>query len=301
MSINFDNVFPFNQIETVTRDGQEMVKYPKTYIRCFTAPDGSKYAGKRCWMLSEFAQPGFHVHPAFMNEGQELDCFLSGAFEASNNGGKPESKSGKTPWVNISYTDAVAKCLLRNTGAPGSEQYGWHIETVYEYHFLSLLMLIEKGTPDMQTAIGSGNINGSGCVATGSTNATWRGRHECWANAWEIVDGLKTGSSGQALIWDKNGNHVYHDTGKIIADKGFAKGSTDNYDLGDLFIPADDGEGGTYSGSTADGVWTAANCVLYLGGSWYDGARDGAFAFYSYCGASYSDSSIGFRLGKYDI
>lgn len=301
MALNFNDVFPYNAIETVTRDGQKMVKYPKTYVKCIDGPDGSAYAGKRCWLISEFPKEGFHVHPAFMNAGQELDYFLLGAYEASNNNGKPESLPDKTPWVNINTTDAIAKCLLRNTGAAGSEQYGWHIESIYEYQFVSLLMLIELGNADVQTAIGNGNINGSGCVKTGTTNAVWRGLHEHWANAWEIVDGLKTGASGQALIWDKNGNHTYCDTGKVIADKGFAKGATESYDLGDVFIPADDGSGGTYSASTGDGVWTGSNTVCYLGGGWHHGAQAGAFAFHVYSGASDSAGDLGFRLAKYDI
>ena len=302
MAIDFTNVFPMNKIETVTRDGQQMVKYPKTYMKKITGPAGSKYAGRPCWLLSEFPSDDSHIHPAFMNGGKELDYFLRGSYEASNNGsGIPQSLTGKTPWVNISYTDALAACLKRNTGAAGSEQYGWHMSTFYEYEFASLLMLIEYGNPDMQSMIGSGNINGSGCVATGSTNAVWRGLHEHWGNSWEIVDGLKTGSSGQVLIWDKLGNHEYQDTGKIVADKGFATGSTDKYDLGDVFIPADDGQGGTYSGSTGDGVWTGSNTVCYMGGSWLDGAQDGAFTFDVLSTASDSNSDIGFRLSKYDI
>lgn len=301
MALNFNDVFPYNAIETVTRDGQKMVKYPKTYVKCIDGPAGSAYAGKRCWLISEFPKEGFHVHPAFMNAGRELDYFLLGAYEASNNNGKPESLPDKTPWGNLNTTNAIAKCLLRNTGTAGSEQYGWHIESIYEYQFVSLLMLIELGNADVQAAIGNGNINGSECVKTGTTNAAWRGLHEHWANAWEIVDGLKADSSGKALLWDNVGNHTYQNTGKVIADKGFAKGKTANYDLGDVFIPADDGSGGTYSASTGDGVWIGSNTVCFLGGSWFDGAQDGAFAFYVCGEASSSAGRVGFRLAKYDI
>ena len=300
--LNFDDVFPYNKFEEVTRDGQAMIKIPKVYVKAgYTSPT-AEMPEKYGWWISEFPQEGFHCHPAFMLNGEELDYFLLGKYEASNDGAsKAQSLSGKTPWVNITTPNAIAACLRRNTGVAGSEQYGWHLESIYEYQLISMLMLIELGTPDVQTVIGSGNINGSGVVATGSTNAKWRGICEHWANAWEICDGFKTGASGQALIWDKNGNQTYVDTGKIVADKGFARGKGTDYDFADVFVPVDDGKGSTYSGSTADGVWTAANCVLYLGGSWAYGARDGAFTFYSYRAASYSYSDIGFRLAKYDI
>lgn len=300
--LNFDDVYPYNALEVVTRDGQQMMKFPKIYVKGGTYPDTATYAGKRYWMISEFPQDGFHVHPAFMYKGKALDYVLIGQYEASNDGsGKAQSLVGKTPWVNIDTPSARAACLKRNTGEAGSEQYGWHIETVYEYQLITLLMLIELGAPDVQSIIGSGNINGSGVVATGSTNAVWRNFHEHWANAWEICDGLTTGASCQVLIWDKDGNQTYKGTGVVVQDKGFASKRGDGYDLDDLFIPADDGKGAAFSASTADGVWTGSNTVLYLGGSWVTGAGAGAFTFHVADAASYSHSHIGFRLAKYDI
>ena len=302
MPLNFDNVYPYNSIEEVTVDGQKMIKFPKTYVKSGTAPEGSTYAGKRVWMLSEFPLEGFHVHPAFMHDGQELDYFLLGKYEASkDSNNKPQSLAGKTPWVSITTPNAITACQSRNTGASGSEQYGWHIENIFEYQFVSLLMLIELGAPDVQSIIGSGNINGSAVVSTGTSNAVWRGLHDHWADAWEIVDGLKTGANSQVLIWDNQGNETYIDTGVVVQDKGFANKKGLNYDLGDLFIPADDGGGSTFSGSTSDGVWVAANCVCYLGGGWNDGAQDGAFTFDVAAAASHSHTDLGFRLAKYDI
>ena len=278
-----------------------MVLFPKFYVKGGFLPETSQYPGKRYWSVSREKAEGFHCHPAFMNEGKELDYFLLGAYEASNDGsGKPQSLPNKAPWTNINTPDAIAACKKRNTGAAGSEQYGWHIESVYEYQAVSLLMLIEMGAPDVQAIIGNGSSSG-GVANTGTTNAVWRGTHEHWANVWEICDGLKTGASGQVLIWDKNGNQTYIDTGKVVADKGFASGSTDQYSLDELFIPSDDGSGKAFSASTADSVWTRSNTVLYLGGSWYHGAIDGLFTFNVNSGASYSSSTLGFRLAKYDL
>lgn len=299
--LDFNNVYPYNAIETVTRDGQKMVKIPKFYVKGGLAPEGSQLAGKRVWMIAENKEDGYHCHPAFMRAGQELDYFLIGAYEASNDGsGKPQSLPGKTPWVNINTPNAISACTKRNTGT--GEQAGWHIENVYEYQAISLLILIEIGAPDVQDIIGNGNIGGSS-VTTGTTNAIWRGIHEHWANAWEICDGFKTGATGQVLIWDKNGNQAYIDTGKVVADRGFASGSTDQYSLDELFIPSDDGSGKAFSASTSNCLWEAnKNCVLYLGGSWYNVNEScGLFTFSVGLSASYSGGEVGFRLAKYDI
>lgn len=302
MAINFDNVFPYNKIQEVTVDGQKMIKFPKTYVKSGYAPEESQYAGKRIWMISEFPQEGYHVHPAFMHKGKELEYFLLGAYEASQGSdSKPESLAGKAPWVNISYNDAVPACKRRNTGESGSEQYGWHMMNVYEWNFVSMLMLIELGTPDVQTAIGSGNSNSSAAVTTGSSNAVWRGLHEHWGNVWKITDGLKTDGNGNVMIWDNKGNETWVSTGMKGEDKGFAVKEGDNFSFMDLLIPGDDKSGATYAASTADFTRFGANYVLYTSGSWDRGAVCGAFLFDLYWTATYSYSSIGFRLAKYDI
>lgn len=302
MAINFDNVFPYNKIEEVTVDGQKMVKFPKTYVKSGYAPEGSEYAGKRIWLVSEYPQDGFHVHPAFMHNGKELDYFLLGAYEASKgSSNKPESLSGKTPWVNISYNDAVPACKTRNTGNSGSEQYGWHMMNVYEWNFVSLLMLIELGTPDVQTAIGSGNSSSSAAVSTGSSNAVWRGLHEHWGNVWKITDGLKTDSNKQVLIWDNQGNETWVSTGMTGDTNGFALNEGDNFSFMDLLIPGNDGSSTSFASSTADYAYYNTDCVLYTGGHWIYGTHCGAFCFLMNDSASHSYASIGFRLAKYDI
>ena len=77
--------------------------------------------------------------------------------------------------------------------------------------------------------------------------------------------------------------------------------SGDNFDLGDLFVPGDDGTNGSYTGSTGDGLWTGANTILFTSGGWGDGSDCGAFCFYVSNPAGYSNANNGFRLAKYDV
>ena len=203
--LDFSKIYPWSDIKTVQRDGQTMIYVPKTYTKEGKLTSG-KYAGSRYWMTSKTKGEGFHLPACFMYKGQELDHFCLASYEASRGSdGKPESKVGATPWSNAGgIQKAIDACNSRNTGASGSEQYGWHLQTYYERSFLARLMMIECGTPDVQTAIGRGKCDGSWNgsfqgTTCGSTSASWRGLHEFWGNCWEWCDGLQMDGNGKAM------------------------------------------------------------------------------------------------------
>lgn len=305
--LDFSKIYPWSDIKTVQRDGQTMIYVPKTYTKEGKLTSG-KYAGSRYWMTSKTKGDGFHLPACFMYKGQEIDHFCFGAYEASRGSdGKPESKADATPWVNAGgIQKAIDACNSRNTGASGSEQYGWHLQTYYERSFIARLMMIECGTPDVQTAIGRGKCDGSWNgsfqgTTCGSTSASWRGLHEFWGNCWEWCDGLQMDGSGKYKVFDKQGNGTYVSTNIPLADKGFAMASGDNFDLGDLFVPGDDGTNGSYTGSTGDGLRAGTNTILFTSGCWGDGSYCGAFCFIVNNRAENSHANIGFRLAKYDV
>ena len=299
--LDFSKVYPWSDIKTVQRDGQTMIYVPKTYTKEGKLTSG-KYAGSRYWMTSKTKGDGFHLPACFMYKGKEIDHFCFGAYEASRGSdGKPESKVGATPWANAGGIQAVINaCNSRNTGGAGSEQYGWHLQTYYERSFIARLMMIECGTPDVQTAIGRGNEDGS-ATTCGNTSASWRGLHEFWGNYWEWCDGLQMDGSGKYKVFDKQGNGTYVSTNIPLANEGFAMASGDNFDLGDLFVPGDDGTNGSYTGSTGDGLWTGTNTILFTSGSWDNGSDCGAFCFRVDNSAGCSSGADGFRLAKYDV
>lgn len=232
-----------------------------------------------------------------------MDCFYYGAYEASQDGTKACSLPEKTPWVHISNPNAINACAARNTGTIGSEQYGWHLQTVYERAAIAMLMMIELGTPNVQTAIASGNVSSSAAQATGATAAKWRGIHEFWGNVWEHTDGIQTNASSIIQIFDNQGNGTYKNTGVVLPGgwiKETSRASGDGFDLGDVFVPSVC-DGTESNGTYSDYSWVAANCVLYQSGSWAYGSQAGAFAFYATNTASHSDNDIGFRIAKYEI
>ena len=74
-NIDFDKLYPWRGIELVTIDEQEMVKIPKFYVKVGIAPAGTDQAGKKCWWISDTKRNGYHVHPAFMKNGKEIEQF----------------------------------------------------------------------------------------------------------------------------------------------------------------------------------------------------------------------------------
>ena len=74
MSLDFTKISPWKDIADVTIDGQVMVRIPKFYVKYGLGPDGSTQASKPCWWVSDHAKTGFHVHPAFVKAGAEIDA-----------------------------------------------------------------------------------------------------------------------------------------------------------------------------------------------------------------------------------
>jgi hypothetical protein len=301
MSVDFTKAYPWSGITAVTIDSQIMIKIPKFYVKVGTAPAGASQAGKKCWWISDRARTGYHVHPAFVRNGKEVSCFYIGAYEASANGAKACSIASVAPWVNITNPAAISACAARNTGAAGSEQYGWHLQNIYERHAISVLMLVELGTPNVQSAIGAGNTASSAAVATGTTNAVWHGIHEFWGNVWEHTDGFKTDASGIGQIFSNQGDGSYVSTSVVPAAgwiKTASEASGTNFDLKDVFVPAvSDGTEG--NGTFGDYCREAANCVLYTSGNWDNGSQAGAFVFSVNIASSYANTTLGFRVAKY--
>jgi len=159
ITADFDAHPIWGNIETVTIDGQSMVKIPKFYYKVGTASSGDQ-SGKKCWWISATMRDGYTLHPAFMQDVQEIDYFYVGAYEASNDSGtKAASVSGVAPLVSIDFTTMQTRCEARGTG--------WRMWDIYQLGAIQMLALIELETPDVQSAIGAGNVSSSGIVECG--------------------------------------------------------------------------------------------------------------------------------------
>lgn len=292
------NKFPYNKIQPIVVDGQYMVRIPKFYIKCCQGPAGSQHANQQMWLISEPPGDGYHCHPAFMLNGKEcqakdLSCYIA----TRESDGKPGSQVSTSYndgrfWGNISYNDIHSTAQMRNTGT--GEQSGWAEWDIYDHHMLALLMLIEYGTSDMQTQLGTDNV-------------VYRGIHDPWgaphSSEWFWIGGLTTDGSCNIQIYDNKGNHSMVNTGVTFGNSinswlwpittHTEKG--DNYDLGDVFL-CKDGASPENGGSFSDQQACYAGCAFLA----YDGTGTDCGPFYlPYNSPSYSYCSSGFRLARY--
>lgn len=302
MAVDFNKREPWSSIQTVTIDGQEMVRIPKFYIKV-----GKNKDDKKCWWVSPTPRKGYHIHPAFMHQGQELDQFYIGAYEAYNVGdGTAGSVKDKTPWVSITFNRAQTACDARNK--QGGAHLGWHMQNYYERSAVALLCMLEIGTPDVQAKIGAGNTATKGVAAAGSSNAAWRGIHELWGNAWEWCDGLITTNDGKTItILDNKGEGRYVNTGvKLpgvgsvgINDMQDAKG--EGFDLSDMLIPKE--AAGTSAASAFKEMYyvsTGSDAYrVLLGGSYGSADNAGLTAYYGNYITTSTGGDTSFRIAKW--
>jgi len=280
-----------------------MVKIPKFYVKVDTAPVGSDNAGKKCWWVSNGARIGFVVHPAFVDEGTEIDQIYIGKYEATNDGGtKVGSVSGVSPLVNINYATMQTRCENRNVA--GVE--GFHAWSIYDLAAIQILALIELETPDVQSAIANGNVDSSSAANTGTTDAIWRGIYELWGNVRHMTDGLHVDGSHQVKVWDINGNRTYESTGvTTTTSDGWSVTMHDEsgsgWDLSMIFLPKttdsaeDNGTFGDCFYASDSGEYN----VTYHGGTWNHGSQSGLFSPVLFYTGSDTYNYNGGRLAKW--
>ena len=245
--------------DTYSEDGsnsQVMVYQPKFYYRVVplkieknTVSGIGYHIRKANYYVSDTPQTGFKLHPAFYDaNGNEVDYILLSAFEGSmydvsasayvNDGVDTEtgigegdllaSVAGVKPISGLkkNLSKANAELLANNRGS------GWHLETIKATMANTLLMIIEFGTLNTQTALGNGVTgitdnsayncssltgstsslgNASGAAAetineiggtettyntNGKVSVSYRGMENPWGNIWKHIQGINIWGNG---------------------------------------------------------------------------------------------------------
>lgn len=238
--------------------GQVMVYQPKFYyLVCPVVYDpidtGIGYHLRKAnYYVSEKPRAGFRLHPAFYDaDGNEIDFFLTSAYEGSiwdadgdNEAGvyltKDEqvmnittdkfcSIAGVKPASGLTqaFTRANIETLAQNRGL------NWHGDLIKQVSAEQILMIIEMGMMNLQTAIVQGVVNiadnisyncssltgstasignGTGQAAetintkgeasttetlNGKTAICWRGKENFWGNIWKFVYGINIYGNGK--------------------------------------------------------------------------------------------------------
>ena len=294
--------------------GQVMVYQPKFYyLVCPVEYDpidtGIGYHLRKAnYYVSEKPRAGFRLHPAFYDaSGNEIDYFLTSAYEGSiydasasayllndeqvmNTGeDKFSSIAGARPASGSSQnlTRPNIEAMAQNRGT------NWHGDLIKQVSAEQMLMIIEMGMMNLQTAIAQGvvslpwitgsDITSSYAAATGSTaslgNGTgraektttyeggvakeytvdgktsvcWRGKENFWGNIWKFVYGINIWGNGKM-----GGGQPY-----ICSDFSFAESkNSGNYEPAGFTVAPKEGYISAMGYSTAcDWLFIASECL----------------------------------------
>ena len=174
-------------------DGNVMVQIPKFWYKYEFAD------GKHKWLISDGAQPGFEVHPAFDRQGTIRDFRYYPAYQGFTLSGKLISGSGRVPTAN--KTRAVFRTEAAANGT-GWSQIDWNLLIAVQ-----LLYLTEYADFDTQAMLGQGITSGSVYTAvTGSSNSlgnasspstntstqfmSYRGIENWYGQIYKFIDGV---------------------------------------------------------------------------------------------------------------
>lgn len=294
-------------------NGQVMVYQPKFYyLVCPLEYDRQEtgygyHLRKANYYVSETQRAGFKLHPAFYDKnGNEVDYILMSAYEgciydtsanaymlndeqvmdASKD--KFSSIAGARPATGVSQnlTRPNIEQMAKNRGE------GWHSFGIKTASMEQLLMIVEMGMMNLQTAIGQGVVNlpwstgsdttssyagatGStaslgngtgratetttyeGGVATkntadGKTSICYRGVENFWGNIWKFAYGVNIWGNGKMA-----GGMPY-----ICSDFNYAEGkNTDNYEGAEFTVTKANGYISAMGYSTKyDWLFMASEC-----------------------------------------
>lgn len=297
---------------------------------------------RRFWIIPYTTEDTiFTIHPsAVQRGGTARSRFYVGAYESygylDGTTFKLGSASGKTP-----VTGAVAYPDLPNTGRlalDDAELYAKNagysgIRDVWNYSYMQLLMYIELGTLDIQTALGKGivdlasgenfagkltgadsidsrlgtNGTGTGSGINGQTPVSWRGIENPYGNCWEFIAGINmflSGGSYRVLKRDGTGTPAatlaegsYEvGAGTVPTTSGYISGIQSD-EMGALaFVPSQ--TSGSSSTFICDYLYAVTQnpSIVLSGGTWYGGLAAGVGCRLANNTPSNSARSIGARL-----
>ena len=265
--------------------GNVMVEVPKFYYKYnYNTTVGVVHEHS----ISLIPLDGYIVHDAFVRGGVEMANRYYPAYLGYSTGSKLMSRSVVYP--TVSHTRAQFRELARANGT------GWEQIDFLLYEAITLLMVIEYGTMNIQSALGQGRtaltggtwagsssligINGlSNGVGNGTANVsyagsaddaaadgsfmTYRGCENFFGNIWRFVDGINCNGSNSKLVYLNMNPATYADsviTGDYVSI-GVTSAAASGYvrKLGNTrkgFIPTDI-TGGTSANGTTDYYYTS--------------------------------------------
>lgn len=316
---------------------QVMVEQPKFYYKVVplltdvisTEENYGYHLRKARYYVSDHPKAGFKVHPAFVRNKTEHNFIYLSAYEGSLWDASESayirddaqvadfandmlcSIAGAKPISGL--TQNLTRSNMRNLAQKRGT--GWEQAYAATAAATQLLMIVEYGTFNMQSAIGNGAVsktddgatnmaeltgatfslgNASGAVtnANGVQIVSYRGEENPWSNIWKWIDGMNiknpdsfaAGMCGKLYVadhgfTDNTASDPYEDTGICPAYSGWAYISafaySEKFDW--LFIPSETkGNSSVPVGDCYSNVNPGWR-VAILGAEWHYGLYAGAF------------------------
>ena len=291
-----------------------------TDIKVRYVVDPEDYAFSQGTADSAYSGEEYFLFPNWNNAKGCGDAFWVGKYAASNEGGVPVSKKGKSSWVNTRWDTQVASCLTKGNGFHAIRNREW----------VSIALWTEK----MGISV-YGNFNG---YNTGGTNIDMRGigtnitsdmadtsdnyhkiltgmgpdsfRHngkdgginDLGGNVWECVDGIQLRNGVPYILDEDNTTYVALSTSDISTSTSnpmtidYINNSTN--DLLNEGLPVN--SAGMPITVSKDGFWQdrSGTRICYRGGGCDNGAGAGVWALGLNCDVSNSYWGSGFRLAR---
>lgn len=271
-----------------------MVFVPEFYVAA------KRNGTKQYFYVSDKPKTGMTKHPG---SGKYVGRYHM------NSGGDGYSKTGVSPYVNI--TRATARSKAKSLGSK------FHLYDFATYCAIIFLYIVEFADWNSQNKIAYGRANGqSSAVTSGKTDTMvyhtgtggskisdgavacqYRSIENLWGNVLQWVDGFNANGTTAYACTDpsKYADDTatgYTNIGTLPAS-GYIKDLivTDN----GLLIPKT--TGGSETTYIPDYMWSSSGwCVLCVGGRWNYGANAGLLCFNAGSTSPYSSSSISARL-----
>jgi hypothetical protein len=175
--------------------GNVFCKIPRAYWWRGNMPDTSDGTTPRWTMLlSPVPRDGFAANPgAFSRSGAWLNQYYYGKYRGYNAGSsKVGSKSGQTPWGNVSFANYRTYCANNGTG--------YHMVSLFEWHEILARALVEKKT--FQLVPDASRVTPALCVYRGINDFAYGPTSGVCV---EWMDGIRTNASGNYEVWGEAG------------------------------------------------------------------------------------------------
>ena len=178
-------------------DGNVMVEIPKFWYKY------ENVGGVHKWLISDAAQTGYEVHPAFIRGGVEKSFRYYCAYQGYTLSTKLISGSGRVPTANKTRATFRTEAAANGTGW---SQIDWNLLIAVQ-----LLYLVEYANFNTQAMLGQGITSGSVYTAiTGSSNSlgnasspstntdtqfmSYRGIENWYGQIYKFIDGVNVNS-----------------------------------------------------------------------------------------------------------